>query len=878
MVDATAVVVVIGGAILTPFARVGRLRIDDVLNDAPNTASLTVVVTPRVGPPETAPFARHAFDPGAFATADNPGPILSPPPIAPGAPIQIYSGAPAPAAQIFGGQIVTRDQYAALDVPRHVRFDLMCTDYTRALNRRKVVRAYGQQSATAIVLDLVATYAPWITTAHVVAGLATVDGGITFTFEDPSRALSRVAEKIGAYWYVDYQSDLHFFVAAEPGDEPDPLVLGADFADFRLSADLTQVRTRVLVEGDGGTAVATLSAGDAVTPISQTLPFNVAGGLAKIGPNRVAYTGIHAGGAKANTVGIGSGGTAPPNPPGPPTAQVASASQPGELSGAYQYAVTLELADGARSALGAASFPVTIQPAANPPATGAITYASPGPIRVGVTSVYATSFVDAAGRETAATPGGTALTGTVVANPSTQIGILPVSGGTIAPGQYTYGYAFLTASGETSSSGFQSVTLAGIQTAVQLAVATSTDPRVRGRRIYRNSVGAVPPWRHVGDLFDNTTTAFVDGNADAFLPVIILPQSSTANDPIAAQVYPPTSPDPRVVGRRIYRKDGGGEFRFVTEIRDNVTTTYNDTVVGGGSGALAPNVNRITTGAVTLSAIPTGPPGTVRRRLFRTANAGSEYRELYAINDNTTTILTDTTPDANLGGSPLPSQGGTGAGAPPTGEGSPTILVDTLAGFPPAGWVVVEEQLIRYASTSTAGGLFLTGIPASGPGAITAAIPAGTVVEASPALVGVAPVVPVTLGDAVQLIAQVDDVPAQTAMAAAEGGDGVIEHYIQDRRLSESGARARGLAELELFKAIELRLSYTTHDPKTRSGRTIHVDLPAPTNVVGDFLIQRVTLDDVSFAKNRHPTRAVEASSTRFSFDDVLNRLLMEQA
>ena len=884
-VDLTAVVVVIGGAIVTPFARVGRIRIDDVLNDAPNTAALTVVFEQRYGAPETAPFAPPAFDAGAFATLDNRAPILKPPPVQPGAPIQIYSGAPSPESQIFGGQIVTRDQYAELDVPKHVRFDLSCIDYTRRLNRRKVVKEYGQQSASAIVLDLVATYAPGITTANVVPALATVTGGITFTFEEPSRALSRIAEKIGGYWYIDYQGDLHFFVDPEPFDEPDPLVPGADFADFRLSADLTQVRTRVLVEGDGATALATLAAGDAATPISQSLPFNPSGGLAKIGPNLVAYAGVQAGGAQANTLASSSGGTPPPAAPGAPFVAVASATTQGALSGGpYQYAVTLETADGARSDIGAASIPVTISPAANPPTTHAAVFASPGPIRVGVTSIYSTSYVDAQGNETVATPGGTPVTGSPVANPSSWItGGTGESGGGMEPGFYSYAYTFLTAAGESAPGYMQSA--AWVQapaSAVRMGIPTSTDPRVVGRRVYRSSVNTAnsttkPPWRHVADIPDNATTNFLDTSADAWLATRNLPAASTANDPVAAQVYPPTSSDPRVVARRIYRKDDGGDYRFVVQIPDNFTTAYNDVTVGPGGG-LAPNVNRITTGAINLSSIPLGPAGTVRRRLFRTTAGGAEYREVAAIPNNTSTLYTDVTPDSNLGGSPLPSQGGAGTGAAPTPEHSTTIQVDTLTGFPSSGWVAVESQMIRYTGTSTTGGLFLVGIPSSGPGAIDAAIPAGTVVTASPALVGVSPVVPVTLGDAVQLIAQVDDVPAQQAIASLEGGDGIIEHYIQDRRLSESGARARGLAELALFKQIESRLSYTTHDPKTRSGRTIHVDLPAPTNVTGDFLVQRVVIDDVSFAKNVEPKRQVEASTTRFSFDDVLNRLLMEQA
>jgi hypothetical protein len=57
----------------------------------------------------------------------------------------------------------------------------------------------------------------------------------------------------------------------------------------------------------------------------------------------------------------------------------------------------------------------------------------------------------------------------------------------------------------------------------------------------------------------------------------------------------------------------------------------------------------------------------------------------------------------------------------------------------------------------------------------------------------------------------------------------------------------------------------------------VHVALPAPTNLTGDFLIQRVTIDDVAYAAGTYPRRVVDASTTRFSFDDVLNRVLLGQ-
>jgi hypothetical protein len=170
---------------------------------------------------------------------------------------------------------------------------------------------------------ILGNFAPTIGFSAVEAGLPSLSGGITFTFEDVSRALSRIAEKIGAYWYVDYSATLHFWTGTEPGASPAPLVPGGRFADFKISADLSQVRTRILVEGDGGTIALGLPAGDTILPVSQTTPFNPAGGLATLGPWRVSYTGINAGGQKTNTTGIISGGSGagpPPSPPAAPTA------------------------------------------------------------------------------------------------------------------------------------------------------------------------------------------------------------------------------------------------------------------------------------------------------------------------------------------------------------------------------------------------------------------------------------------------------------------------------------------------------------------------------------------------------------------------------
>ena len=884
--DDSAVIVIIGGADVTRFARVGQVRIDDILNDAPNTAALTVVAGARYGPPETGPFDAGAFDAGGFATADNLAPLIPPPTITVGMPIEIYLGSIDPAYQVFGGHITTREQTAEFDVPRNVRYDLNCIDWTRRLNARIAQVDYGAASASDIVNDLIANFAPTIGTDYVVDGLPTIDGGITFTYEEVSRALSRIAEKIGAYWYVDYQAQLHFWTGTEDDTQPDDIVPGADFAHLKITIDLTQVRTRLLVEGDGGTIAIALPNGDAIVPLDTSEPFNATGGQATRTPAmRLTYTGKHAGGSKANTVGVGTGGTPPPDPPGAPTAALAVAGVTGGLSsGPYIYAYTLEMTDGARSAIGANSGPVTIAAAASPPPTDCALPNPPiaGPIRAGVTATYATSFVDAAGNQTDAPTGGNVVTGRSIGAPTGTPGTTVLGGGAVDVGWHWYVYSYVTAAGESAPSplGIAVQTTAGLQT-VNLGLTFPNDPRILALRIYRSSTaatnaGPAMPWRKVADL---TGSSYSDVSGDAALPTQAPPTVGTADSGEGAVVTIPTSADPRIVARRLYRKDDGGEYRLVAEIRDNFTTTFNDTLPAAG-GDLAPRVNHVTTGAVNLT-VPVGPAGTVTRRVFRTTAGGSQYRELTAIGDNTTTAIVDTTPDANLGGSPLPSVGGGNAAAPPpTAIGSNRIRLTTIAGFPSAGWVVTEAAaFIRYASTSgdASAGWYLDGIPASGQGAIAAEIPAGTGIQTVPELFGVAPVARASQGDTVQLLVQVDDVPAQNALAALDGSDGVIEHYIQDRRLSEAGARARALADLELFKNPETRVAYTTHDPNTRSGRTVHVDLPAPTSLVGDFLIQKVTIADVSIAKNWYPSRAVDASTTRFSFDDVLARLLMDQ-
>ena len=227
-------IIFIAGIQATTLVRVRNLTITDVLNEQPNTAALTVNLLPHVLP--SPPFHPPSFDNVAFNTTPSPSIY---PDVRRGQPIEIYSGGLSPDQLVFGGEIVSVQQIYEADVPKHVALHLSCIDYTRALNRRKVTKSYLTQSVTAIVLDLMASrLADGFTTTFVQANLPPI--AIDFTFEDMNRALTRLANRIGAYWYIDYSKALHFFTD-EPAEPPAPLVPGERFDDLRFETEERRV-------------------------------------------------------------------------------------------------------------------------------------------------------------------------------------------------------------------------------------------------------------------------------------------------------------------------------------------------------------------------------------------------------------------------------------------------------------------------------------------------------------------------------------------------------------------------------------------------------------------------------------------------------------
>ena len=87
---------------------------------------------------------------------------------------------------------------------------------------------------------------------------------------------------------------------------------------------------------------------------------------------------------------------------------------------------------------------------------------------------------------------------------------------------------------------------------------------------------------------------------------------------------------------------------------------------------------------VDLSAIPVGPSGVTKRRIYRTAVGGGALKLLHEISDNVATTYLDETPDASLGAvPPAPNT----SGAPGTWTTNDITIGDVSAGAYAACWM-----------------------------------------------------------------------------------------------------------------------------------------------------------------------------------------------
>lgn len=225
-----------------------------------------------------------------------------------GQEVKIFTGDYDLESQLFGGHILSLRQSYEVDRPELVVWDCSCIDYTWLLNRRTVIKRYTNQSATAIIQNLISSFTSGFTTAHVVAGLPTIDE-ITFTNEDVSDAVTRVMERIGGYWFVDYAKDVHAFVTSTETAGAITQTATRGMTDIAQHVDLSQVATRIVARGGGSNAAADVLVDAATLPVEDISWYAAGGGTVECGAQRIAYTGVSGGGA---------GSTVPQRPLGAP--------------------------------------------------------------------------------------------------------------------------------------------------------------------------------------------------------------------------------------------------------------------------------------------------------------------------------------------------------------------------------------------------------------------------------------------------------------------------------------------------------------------------------------------------------------------------------
>lgn len=797
--------------------------------------------------------------------------------------------------RLFAGHVLDVQQLY-WEKPVNVRTDVQAVDYTWLFGFPKVTKRYTNLSASAIVLDLIATYAAanGFTGANVAPNLPTIPE-ITFTNEDLGEALSRTANRIGAYWYVDYFRDVHFFFT-DTAQTPAPLVPTHPSLDnVSRELDRSQALTRVYVEGRGSTLLSAVNIGDTILPLEAVDMFAVSSDVfakasfqgAEGGAQHLNYTGVFPGGA-GTLVGPGIG------PSAAPTLTVAPGSGLG--SGLYKYAVTFGTAAGESlpSPLGSVTTGVIAAPTAAPtagtPTAGA--GLDPGGHQ------YAVTFTTAAGETTPGPISVPVVTGIQsVPDPTTApTGSTPPDDSFFAElverGVYKIKYAYAT---DTAIPPAQ-VTLASPPSApiranntggpannaaMYTSVPCSPSPAVQRVHIYRTTNGGSIFYRaqsltNVPGVFHQNYGSFpsdavivTQGTEPAVNTTLPLSQVPITGIPIGG---------PGVTGRKIYRtKAWGSDLYLWAAIPDNTTTSGVDGTPDASLGAAASPVNTAAAAQVALTNIPLGSGPVTSRKLYRTVVNGSQLKFFATFPDNVSTSGLDAAPDGSLGAN-IPT-GDTSGLLQPDGQivaGATVLLVAGTGAFQATGgWVVIGngEQVIRYTGIS---GSTLIGIPPSGVGAITAAISYNSTVTAAPMLTGIPAsgvrsiLQALSAGDEIYLVVQVDDATRAAQLAAAVGGTGIREEWVQDRRLSIGEARARGTATLAERALDQIRVTYTSRDLLTRSGLDIVCNLPAPTNLVGTFKIQHVVINNFRPYPTQYPTFTVQASSSRFSFEDLL--------
>ena len=713
--------------------------------------------------------------------------------------------------RIFAGSVVDVSQTWE-EIKANNLWFVSCKGPTRLMEKRRPFGSFENTPADQVVKWLVQNWTEGFTTNHVEENLQPIS--ITFEgLETVPQCLTRVKQMTGATGYVDYDYDVYFFVnELEDLLPPEPLDNNSTYLTTlpppTRRIDLSQVRTRVFVKGYGTSVPIDIPA---IWPLAFIpLPTGEDVKFSLTGGLAISkHIRMQYGIVRAGAAGARVGSSNKPTTAPSTNPTVGT----GLSSGVYGYAQTWVTAAGETTPSPTQFITVSDQPVAPPTIPPEVEWDPYGPLRpIGIGPHWMDPNAD-----------------------------------------YRYGYTFRAGAAETTISPITEITTTD-------SSAGSGDPPISLRmRIHRGIRISQPPpgfdiqfYRSEGD---ETTLYRMTG-----------PSDGCALD----------TPD---FYHDAYSPDTEDDTPFLSE-GSKALLYYLDT------SKVPPATNDSILARVKVGSLAVGPTGTTARRIYRTEPDGSQLKLLVEIpnnlagqeyNDVGTAVLGANVPTSNTSGLVLETEGVIDAG-------STTIPVTDINKFAPSsegGIARIGTQYVKYGSATND---LLTGIPASGFGSLQNQINLGDEIENMPVLIGVEKIGggqiegALKAGDPINIFVQVDDVPAQTALGLLERDkdgnptDGIREYMISDERIREDTAISWGQADLSLFKQAIVSIEYVTRDVKTRSGKTVEIDLPAPTSWVGALTIQDVSISEIDISPGLWPKFTVSAGSIKFDLEDLLRR------
>jgi hypothetical protein len=257
--------------------------------------------------------------------------------------IDVYSGDRSPERQLFGGRILeTTQRYLSKAAAKNVVTDIKCIDHTWLLSRWKLSGTFIGASATDIIKYILTWNTQAYTSVNVQAGLPVIEA-ITFDNENVDAAITEICKQVGAYWFVDYQSDVHVFTVADRTATPITQAAPGQSNDLAISEDLSQVSTRIIGLGGGVGASVDVPAGATELPIDLGVAatqqwYPSSGGLVEVAAQRVTYAQLRGNTGRGAILGTGN---APSSAPA-----LAPTVGAGLGTGTYKYAITHITASG----------------------------------------------------------------------------------------------------------------------------------------------------------------------------------------------------------------------------------------------------------------------------------------------------------------------------------------------------------------------------------------------------------------------------------------------------------------------------------------------------------------------------------------------------